>query len=96
MTFVQIFIANGIDKIHTLSNESALPILGENRTLPPYPQFWGRIEFKLNLTLIRQVKISLHTYKFSHRLTYTLAIQLQTSYLHPIDYYTKSYLGGVR
>jgi len=24
MTFAQIFIANGIDKIHTLSNESAL------------------------------------------------------------------------
>lgn len=25
MTFARIFIANGIDKIHTLSNESALP-----------------------------------------------------------------------
>ncbi|MDZ7957376.1 MAG: hypothetical protein RMY34_05645 [Aulosira sp. DedQUE10] len=27
MTFARIFIANGIDKIHTLSNESALPLL---------------------------------------------------------------------
>ncbi|MDZ7958665.1 MAG: hypothetical protein RMY34_12425 [Aulosira sp. DedQUE10] len=28
MTFARIFIANGIDKIHTLSNESALLIKG--------------------------------------------------------------------
>ncbi|MBW4665943.1 MAG: hypothetical protein KME60_00510 [Cyanomargarita calcarea GSE-NOS-MK-12-04C] len=27
MTFARIFIANGIDKIHTLSNESALPVV---------------------------------------------------------------------
>ncbi|MDZ7960623.1 MAG: hypothetical protein RMY34_22535 [Aulosira sp. DedQUE10] len=26
MTFARIFIANGIDKIYTLSNESALPL----------------------------------------------------------------------
>jgi hypothetical protein len=29
MTFARIVIANGIDKIHTLSNESALPTLGD-------------------------------------------------------------------
>jgi hypothetical protein len=34
MTFARIFIANGIDKIHTLSNESALG-LGGIKTL------WG-------------------------------------------------------
>ncbi len=28
MTFARIFIANGIDKIHTLSNETALGGLG--------------------------------------------------------------------
>ncbi|MDZ7956764.1 MAG: hypothetical protein RMY34_02455 [Aulosira sp. DedQUE10] len=27
MTFARIFIANGIDKIYTLSNESALPLI---------------------------------------------------------------------
>ncbi len=35
MTFARIFIANGIDKIHTSCNESALPILGENKIQSP-------------------------------------------------------------
>ncbi|MDZ7958744.1 MAG: hypothetical protein RMY34_12830 [Aulosira sp. DedQUE10] len=36
MTFARIFIANGIDKIHTLSNESALLLpLGEGELKSP-------------------------------------------------------------
>jgi hypothetical protein len=38
MTFARIFIANGIDKIHTLSNESALLHCGHLCTQIPYPR----------------------------------------------------------